>query len=689
MNRSNIEETVIKLIGLFNEKKFEEIIDITLPLLKSYSNVSVLSNLLGASYAGIENHFLAIKYYNKAIKLEPNNFEIINNLGKSQIALESFDVAIRNFKKAIKINNKNYDAYFNLGIIFHKKNLLDQSIVNYNQAIKLQSNFAEAHYNLGLVFSDQGKNKDAIDSFQRTLNINNKHFKALNSLGIKYINLNKFDEAVLMLKKALYIKPNYPHALNNLGAAYLGKKEYLNALKYYSEAYDFDKKMLTAGIQKFYLKKRICDWSDIDELKIILDKSIDSNFEVPPWQCLAMEDNPKNHLIRAKNYSRKFKVINSNNNIYNNSKIRIGYFAADFHQHPGMVNMAGIFDHHDKKDFEIYGFYYGEIKRDHMHYRVKKNFDKFFYVDHLNDHEISNLSRENKIDIAIHRAGHTDKARSSIFGYRLAPIQINYLGYPGTTGQAGIDYIIGDKFVIPEGYERYYSEKIIYLTDCFYPKDNTRGISKKVFSRKDFEIPEDAFVFCSFNNTYKLSNDEFSIWMNILSKVKNTYLVLLTNNEEMKKNIFLEAKDRNVDNSKIKFFHYINYEDHLARHSIADLFLDSFNYNAHTSTVDSLWAGLPVLTKVGKSFSARICGSILNSLNFNELVSYDKIDYEKKAIEFATNSKKIFQIKSKLLKQKESGKFFDTQQYTRNLEKAYKSVHELRINHGKFESLHI
>ncbi len=351
--------------------------------------------------------------------------------------------------------------------------------------------------------------------------------------------------------------------------------------------------------------------------------------------------------------------------------------------------MLGIFKNHNKEKFYIIGFYYGNLKKDKMHYQIKSYFDEFYYVDSLTDKEIAVLAKKNKIDIAINRSGHTDKARGNIFSYRPAPIQINYLGYAGTLGQEGIDYIISDKFVIPDEHINAYSEKIIYLSKCFYPRDESRVISDKIFDRSELGIREEDFVFCSFNNSYKITKEEFEIWVRILKRVNNSYLVLLSNNEEMKKNLRSELIKLDFDPDIIKFVDYINFEDHMARHKIFDLFLDSFNYNAHTSAVDTLWAGLPILTKVGNSFSSRICGSILNSLNLKDLITYSKKDYEEQAVYFGNNKKKINEIKEQIFQSKLQNTFYDIKEYTLKLEEAFSKVHLLRLNSKKPSSIEI
>ena len=645
--------------------------------------------MIGASYAGKNDHGNAVIFYKKALEIDHNNTEILNNLAKSLLVINLYDEAIDTLQKSIILDDKNYDTYFNLGIINFNKGEYDESLKNYKHAIKLNNQIDKIYYNMAITLSKNGNNKEAINFFLKTLKLNPNHIKALNNIGLLYIDNNNYELAFNYLKKAIDLNPDYSKAYNNLGALYFQIKDYKQALHCFDKAFILDKNLLSAGIQKYFLKKFFCDWSDEEDLKSLLIKTTNFDESVSPWFCLSMEDNINNHYLRAKKFSSKFKLKNENSNSYFNKKIRIGYYAADFHEHAGMVNMEGIFKNHNKDEFEIIAFYYGDVKKDETHQRIKKSFDKFFYVNNFEDEEILKLSLENKIDIAIYRAGLTINARSSIFSQKVAPIQVNFLGYPGTTGQKGIDYIISDRFVIPEKDEKFYSENIIFLTNCYYPRDNGRKISDKKFSREKFKIPKNSFVFCSFNSAYKITKYEFKIWMELLNKVKNSVLLLLASNNKMKLNLIKEATKADIESKRIIFLEKTNLDDHLARHSLADLFLDSFNCNAHTSAVDALWTGLPILTKAGNSFASRICGSLMNYFEMSELVVDSEEEYLNKAIDLATDRKKYRDIKDRLIKAKKNGKYFDTKKYTLNLEKAYKKIHEMRISQNKFKNIYI
>ena len=689
MSEKNIDNKIQEIFIDFNNKDYEKVLIKCQNLINSNYKMPILYNLLGTVFTFKKKYEKSLEYYLQGIELDPNNEELHRNIGKNYLFLKNYFNAEIEFSKALEIKKQNPDALLNLGIIYIENKNEKKAIDFLYKSLELNPLFTETLYNLGICFKNLGDYLKAIEFYERAIMVNNNHVKSYNNLGVCYIILNEFEKAYNTLQQCLVKNPNYSHALNNLGSVYIALKKYSAAENCFEKAYSINKNLLNAGVKKIYLKRKNCDWSSEHEVSELMKNTIYSEESVSPWECLGMEDQPFNHLLRAKKFSQQFRLKSNNLTIYNNTKIRVGYFAVDFYQHPGMFNMLGIFKNHNKDKFHIIGFYYGNLKKDEMHYKIKSYFDEFYYVDGLNDKEIADLAKKTKIDIAINRSGHTDKARGNIFSYKPAPIQINYLGYAGTLGQEGIDYIIGDKFVIPDEYKKTYSEKIIYLSKSFYPKDESRVISEKFSNRIDLGIGENDFVFCSFNNSYKITKEEFEIWIRILKSVNNSHLVLLSNNEEMKKNLRSEAIKLNFDPDLIKFVDYIGFEDHMARHKIFDLFLDSFNYNAHTSAVDTLWAGLPILTKVGKSFSSRICGSILSSLNLNDLITYSKKDYEKKAIFFGNNKIKINEIKNKISKSKQNNTFFDIKQYTLKLEEAFECVHIARLNGKKPSSIEI
>jgi predicted O-linked N-acetylglucosamine transferase (SPINDLY family) len=306
-----------------------------------------------------------------------------------------------------------------------------------------------------------------------------------------------------------------------------------------------------------------------------------------------------------------------------------------------------------------------------MRQRLEKSFDQFIEVGSKSDVEVAKLSRDLNIDIAVDLKGFTQDARTGIFSYRAAPIQVNYLGYPGTMGADYIDYIIADKTLIPLDAQSSYTEKVVYLPNSYQVNDRKRIISDRQFTRQELGLPEDRFVFCCFNNNFKILPATFTSWMRILKATEGSVLWLLQDNSWVVENLKKEAQKQGVDAQRLVFADRLPLSEHLARHSQADLFLDTFPYNAHTTTSDALWAGLPVLTMMGQSFASRVAASLLNAIGLPELITNTQEQYETFAVELAQNPLKLAEIKLKLANNRLITPLFDTPVFTKNIEAAY------------------
>ena len=338
--------------------------------------------------------------------------------------------------------------------------------------------------------------------------------------------------------------------------------------------------------------------------------------------------------------------------------------------------MAELFELHDKTQFELFGFSFGPITNDEMRQRIEKSFDRFIEVGNKSDIEIAKLSRHFNIDIAVDLKGFTQDSRTGIFSYRAAPIQVNYLGYPGAMGAKYIDYIIADRTLIPVESQSCYSEKVVYLSDSYQVNDRRRIISDKQFSKEELGLPENGFVFCCFNNNYKILPTTFEGWMRILNAVDDSVLWLLQDTQLVVDNLKKEARKHGIDEQRLVFAERMLLSEHLARHRQADLFLDTLPYNAHTTASDALWAGLPVLTLKGKSFASRVAASLLNANDLPGLITETQQGYESLAIELALNPKKLADIKLKLANNNLTAPLFDTPLFTKKLEAAYIEMYE-------------
>jgi len=686
---SELEKKIINLINIYNSRDYKSCISKANFLINQGTKAGVVYNILGAALSAINLHQDAIKAYNNAINFEPKNEEFYRNLGKSLINIKKNKEALIAFEKSVKLKSKNDDALFNIGLIHLKNNNYNESIKYFHLAIETNKNFYKAYYNLGIVYSLMGDFQLATKYYLDSIHINKEYYKAFNNLGSIYINLKQIHKAIEALNKAIGINPNYVEAITNLGVAYMEIKNFKMALNYFNKALKIKPNFSQALVQKLFILRKLSDWSEDSNLSKSLNIINQDQTLITPWQLLSLEDNPENELLRAMRYGSQFKLKNKKKLIHNNSKIRIGYFTPDFFNHAGMMNMEGLFKYYDKDKFEIIGFDYGYNNKDETHKRIKKYFDKFYYVSDLDDKKIANLSQQNCVDIAIHRNGYSQNSRTNIFSYQPALLQINFLGYPGTTGLSFIDYIVADEIVIPKKNEVFFSERIIYLPNSYYPTYAERKISNKNYNKQMFDIDNNAFVFCSFNNNYKISSKEFNIWMRLLKRTKGSYLLLLANDELTKNNLQKEAIKRKVEPNRIKFLNFTKIEDHLARHSIADLYLDTFNYNGHTSAVDALFSGVPVVTMQGNSFTARVCSSILNSFDMNNLVTNSEEEYENLAFEISQDGELLQKLKKQVMHNKIHSNLFDTKKYVMQLEKAFLLAYDNKKNKNIVENIYL
>jgi predicted O-linked N-acetylglucosamine transferase (SPINDLY family) len=360
-----------------------------------------------------------------------------------------------------------------------------------------------------------------------------------------------------------------------------------------------------------------------------------------------------------------------NGEVYDHDRIRIGYFSADFHDHPTAHLMSELFELHDRNAFDVTAFSFGPPSNDPMRQRLEKAFEHFVDVRTHSDYEIAALARSMEIDIAIDLKGFTQNARLGIFAHRFAPVQVNYLGYPGTMGASYIDYLIADPILIPEEDRQYYAEAIAWMPNSYQVNDSKRAIAETAFTRQQLGLPESGFVFCCFNNNYKILPDVFDCWMRLLHLIEGSVLWLLEGNPQSTDNLRLHGKSRGIDEHRLVFAPRMDQTEHLARQANADLFLDTLPCNAHTTASDALWAGLPLITCVGNTFAGRVAASLLHAVNLPELITYSIADYEALALTLARDKLRLSAIRDTLLRNRTTTSLFNTRQYAMDLESIY------------------
>lgn len=672
---------VNNIINLYNSGKFLTVIKKAQELLEQSPKTFKVWNILGASAAekGMENK--AIDAYKKCILLNPNYPDAYYNMGNTLHNLNKHDEAVISYKKAVSIKPDYAEAYYNMGLVFRDQGKLDDAIKSYESFILLRPNYADVYNNLGNLFQDLGKLEKSIIAFKKAISIKPDYANAFCNMGISLKNQGNYTCAVKAFKKAILLKPNFAEAYNNMGNALRNQDKLKEAIIAYQKAISIKPDYESARAQKLFQQANICDWNIIKKDKNLIPTLGTKHKFVSPFTMLCIEDFPENNRLRSEvfvksNYIQKPLPLPTVLTKKNSDRIRIGYFSADFHNHATMCLIAKVFAIHNRQKFEIYAYSYGPDKKDKMREMLIKSVDVFDDVREMTDKDIATLARQDKIDIAVDLKGLTKDQRLGIFAYRAAPIQISYLGYPGTTGTSFIDYIIADRVVLPVDQRRSYSEKIIYLPNTYQPNDNSRVISSKVGTRKNMGLPEKGFVFCCFNNNYKITSVEFDIWMRLLSKVKGSVLWLLKSNKWAEENLKKEAEKRGINKDRLVFAENLPHDEHLARHKHADLFIDTFNVNAHTTASDALWAGLPIVTKPGQSFIARVAASLLKAINLPELITESKKHYEELILDLATDSDKLKKIKDKLANNRMTQPLFNTETYTKNLENAYHQTYQ-------------
>ncbi len=634
----------------------------------------------------------AIKIFDDILKIDPKMYFIYNNKGFCLLSLNRIEEAKNNFERCIILKKDFAHAYNNYGITLKKIGNYEEAKNNFLKAIKYENNFFHAYNNLGSIQLETNDLDSAIKNFKKSIELNSTNKEAYNNLGLVYKKKKDFESSVNFLNKSLSLDANYLDPLTNLAAIYIEKGDYDKSLKYYEKILSIDPNNLDNLSNLIHLKLIICDWKDLDilEKKLFVLNNKNTNNPIQPYQSLLIEESCELQKKIAEKWCKKFPKKKINKFVpYNNEKIRLGYFSSDFKDHAIALLVKNLFKNHNKNKFELFGFNLGAFSFNEIEKDIITNFKDFIDCNLKSDDEILKICKNLKIDIAIDINGHTKYNRFKIFKYRCAPVQINYLGYPGTLGDEIVDYIVADKTLIPENYAKNYSEKIIYLPDTYQPNSLENLKLDNVLDKAQFNLPEDKFIFCCFNNSFKINEYIFNIWIEILKFSNDSVLWLLSSNPTQNKNILNEVKKKNIDVSRIIFADRIEYSKHLERFKLADLFLDTYPYGGHTTSIESLATGLPILTYIGETFSSRVTSSFLSNLSLDELITKKKDEYIKLAVELSKNKEKIKKLKHKINQQKEISNIFNNKIYTLNLEKAYLKVYENFINNKDRSNVYI
>jgi protein O-GlcNAc transferase len=651
------------------------------------------------------------KIYSQLQQTHPSNTEVLFKLANFENEAGKPDIAEELFRKILTTQPRHFDALHNLGVALYNQRRFEEAIETFFEALELNCSVSVMTniIRTGIFLHEEKKVIALIDAMLERM-ADNPAF--LTAAGVFFSKKRHVNSAIHYLEKALEIDPSNLEAAISIGQLFKSLGNYERAEKIYRDAFEhhpkspdlhncqanllkernsyekaiehFNLAMSLGGENKAHFsellasKFSICDWEDTSNVaKRLLERIYRNNEADSPFPLTAFSDDALVHLYNAQLYFAKQNTCVIAGNVSGqdhtrklNSQANLAYFSADFRNHPVSQLAVGLIEQHDRSRFRVIGFYYGPAIKDAMRQRVESAFDVFHDIRGMSDEDVLKLARDEGLDIAIDLSGYTFGARTSLFAKRLAPTQINYLGYPGTMGSTCYDYIVVDDVIAPKGHEKYYSEKLLRLSGCYQPNDKSRRVADTAPTRTELGLPEDDFVFCCFNNNYKILPETFASWMRILKECPKSVLWLLQDNPTAAKNLKGHAKEHGINPARLYFAPRCASDLHLARQKRADLFLDTFPYNAHTTASDALWVGLPVLTLMGESFASRVAASILTAAGLQEFITNTRENYEKKAIDLYNKTVKSSQpiLNQTQLNQIQNSSLFNISAYAKSFE---------------------
>ena len=640
----------------------------------------------------------AVGHISQALTIAPRHLDYLNNLGLAQRADKQFEAALRTFQQAILLQPKDLDVQLNLANTLLELQRFEEAATYYRRVLKVQHRedlrgaLAHCLSNMGNQAHAAAQYAKAESCFLEAISLITTDAAFYYNLGNAQRELGKSAEAAKQYQKAIQYAPNDADAYNNLGNVQRELGQLDLAIASYEQALKINPQLYHAKVHLIHQKQHICDWdslnNDIQQVREWV--SSQPQAQISPFAFLAMPGTTAEEQKQcADNWVKKryAELIQQGTELNfhksdSHGKMRIGYLSADFRLHPLAFLISELIELHDRAEFEIHAFSYGINDKSSARTRLEKAVDYFHDIRNLSDLDAAKKIHASEIDILVDLTGFTQTSRSGIAALRPAPINVNWLGFPGTMGNLDakplFDYLLTDNFICPPEHADKYAECLAALPDCYQPNDRKRPIGK-IPNRDACSLPDDAFVFCSFNQTFKITPDVFAVWMRLLNAIPNSVLWLLDCNQWAKQNLIQEAANLGIANDRIIFAPRVAIADHLARHAHADLFLDTLPYNAHTTCSDALWMGLPVLTCAGDTFASRVAGSLLMAADLPELITYNLQDYEAKALQLANSPAELKKIREYLSANKANSRLFDTARFAKSLEESYQVMWKQKI----------
>ena len=665
---------------------------------------------LGVALSKLRRFPEALASHDKAIELDPvcvaalvNRGNVLSDLRRPKEALESYD-------RAIEINPGYAEAFSNRGNTLRDLKRPKEALASFDRAVAIKPDYPEALNNRGGVLGDLKRHAEALASYDRAIAVKPEYAEALSNRGHTLRELKRPEEALASCDRALAIEPDNPEVLNNRGSALWDLKRHVEALASYDRALalkpDHHEALYNRGHLLAELKRHeeaarcyarllelvpdydfltgellhqnmlSCDWAQLNFLARSIERDVRAGKKsAEPFGYQAITSSAQDlqqcaEIYTADKFPRTETPMYAGER-YDNPRIRIGYLSGEFRQQATAVLMTELFELHDKTRFELFAFDNGWDDSGELRARIKQAFQEMVDITRLSDADAAAAVRERKIDIFVNLNGYFGHGRQGVFAHKPSPVQVNYLGFPGTIGADYIDYILADQHVIPPAHQPCYTEKVVYLPDTYQVNDSKRRIAERTPARADVGLPDAGFVFCCFNNNYKITPDVFDIWMRLLKKVEGGVLWLLEDNAAASRNLRHEAGLRGIVPERIVFAERVSLDEHLSRHRLADLFLDTLPYNAHTTASDALWAGLPLLTCQGTTFPGRVAASLLNAVGLPELITSSLQEYEGRALQLAATPAMLADIRARLMRNRTTHPLFDADRFRRYLESAY------------------
>ena len=641
-----------------------------------------------ANYAiilsGLGRHDEALSAMDIVVQARPADSRALSNRGGIKSKLKRTEDALADFDRALALDSKNADAHNNRGLMLHQLRRYGEALTAFDALMAVAPDNVEGRNNRGLALRELGRHKEALAEFEQVISVQPNHAGVWANRAIALWRLDRVDEALESYAKALKLDPNLLPALESRANLLWTRNQALGpAIVDLEQALKVSPDRAFVFGDLMHLKMHAGDWRNFSASKTRLDEGVRAGKPiVKPFIYQGLSESPADMLTCAQTYVEAyFRALPpvKRSSKRRPGRIRIGYVSGEFRAQATMYLMAGLFESHDRDRFEVFAFDNGRDDGSPMRARVVAGFDKFVPVALLSDRDAADAVAEQDIDILVNLNGYFGEMRMNLFAHRPAPIQVNYLGFPGTLGADYMDYILADATLIPAHEHPFYREKVVTLPNSYQINDSKRA-PVELTTRAAHGLPQDAFVFCHFNAGYKITPDLFSCWMRILQKTKNSLLWLLGNEKLFVDNLSAEAAKHGIDPARLVFAPSLPLNPHLARLALGDLFLDTLVSNAHTTASDALWAGLPLLTRLGHTFQGRVAASLLGAVGLPELVAESLEEYETLALGLARDPGRLRGYRARLAQNRSSAPLFDTARTTRHIEAAFETMQAIRLS---------